>query len=132
MFKLLKYLLRVSPLKQISEISKRLRLPGFDGLPLYDVLSFFVKRLNEGELQVRARSLAFSFLLALFPAIIFIFTLIPYIPIEHFQDRMLALIQTLNLMFDPMITAINVMGNGAFAILFNKIYHCTKRSPSPI
>lgn len=49
-----------------------------------------------------------------------------------FTSDMLALIQTLNLMFDPMITAINVMGNGAFAILFNKIYHCTKRSPSPI
>ncbi len=49
-----------------------------------------------------------------------------------FTSDMLALVQTLNLMFDPMITAMNVMGNGAFAILFNKIYHCTKRTQSQI
>lgn len=94
MLKIFKYLITLSPLKQIIELSKKLILPGFDGLPLFSVLVFFIKRLNEGELQVRARSLAFSFLLALFPAIIFVFTLIPYIPIQDFQDRMLELIQT--------------------------------------
>lgn len=94
MLKIFKYLATISPLKQIIEFSKKLILPGFDGVPLFSVLIFFIKRLNEGELQVRARSMAFSFLLALFPAIIFVFTLIPYIPIQDFQDRMLGLIQT--------------------------------------
>ena len=147
MLKLLKYFLRISPLKQIIEITKRLRLPGFDGLPLYDVLSFFFKRLNEGELQVRARSMAFSFLLALFPAVIFIFTLIPYIPIEQFQDRMLELIQTLlpgntyeaarttiedivkhqrgGLLSFGFFFALFVSADGVLALLkwFNKSYH---------
>lgn len=81
--------------RAIIVFSKRLQLPGFDNIPLFDVAQFFYKRLNEGELQTRARSMAFSFLLALFPSIIFIFTLIPYIPIPDFQETLLSLIQTL-------------------------------------
>lgn len=73
-------------------ISKNLRIPGFEGLPFYDVAAFFLKRIQESELQTRARSLAFSFLLALFPSIIFIFTLIPYIPVPSFQDQLLNLL----------------------------------------
>jgi membrane protein len=73
----------------------KLVLPGFEGLPFLDVAGFFFYRLSEGELQTRARSLAFSFLLALFPSIIFLFTLIPYVPIQDFQNRMLTMLQTL-------------------------------------
>jgi len=36
----------------------------------------------------QASSLAYNFMLALFPATIFLFTLIPYIPIRHFQDNL--------------------------------------------
>lgn len=68
-------------------------LPGFERIPFVDVAGFFLHRIQEGELQTRARSLAFSFLLALFPSIIFIFTLIPYIPINDFQNRLLTLLQ---------------------------------------
>lgn len=45
-----------------------------------------------------------------------------------FTADMLALVHTLNLVFDSMITSMNIMGNGAFAILFNKIYHWSKSS----
>lgn len=52
--------------------------------------------------------------------------------ISHFgfTSDMLALVYTLNLVFDPMITAMNISANGAFAILFNKLYHCTKKPTS--
>ncbi|CAN5372866.1 YihY/virulence factor BrkB family protein [soil metagenome] len=95
MNKLRHFLFTHWPLKPVIALSKHLRLPGFDGLPLYDVTDFFIQRLQEGELQTRARSMAFSFLLALFPAVIFIFTLIPYIPIDNFQYQLLGLIQAL-------------------------------------
>lgn len=45
-----------------------------------------------------------------------------------FTGDMLALVQTLNLMFDPIITAMNVMGNGVFAIFFNKIFCRSKKT----
>ncbi|MBK9400929.1 MAG: YihY/virulence factor BrkB family protein [Bacteroidetes bacterium] len=91
--KIIRFIINNWPVKPLLVISKHLRLPGFEGLPLYDVGEFFFTRLNEGELQTRARSLAFSFFLALFPTIIFIFTLIPYIPIESFPERLLSLIR---------------------------------------
>ncbi len=70
-------------------ITKKIVLPGFDGLPLYDVIVFFFKGLMDGAITTRASSIAFKFFLALFPAIIFLFTLIPYIPVPHFQTTLL-------------------------------------------
>lgn len=73
--------------------TQRLILPGFDGMPLYNVLLFFFKGLVNGAVTTRASSIAFKFFVALFPAIIFLFTLIPYIPIENFQNELLATIK---------------------------------------
>ena len=42
---------------------------------------------------MRASAVSFSFFLALFPTIIFVFTLIPYIPIENFQVQLMALLK---------------------------------------
>lgn len=72
----------------IIERTKRIVLPGFEGVPLYDVAIFFYNGLRKGDLNTRAAALAFNFFLAIFPAIIFFFTLIPYIPIYNFQDSL--------------------------------------------
>jgi Na+/H+-dicarboxylate symporter len=39
----------------------------------------------------------------------------------HFSPDMLSLITALYIMFDPIITSINVLGNGAFATIFKRI-----------
>ncbi len=75
--------------------SRKIILPGFEGVSLYVVSKFFFQGINNGTLNMRAQSLAFSFFLALFPSIIFLFTLIPYIPIHHFQESLFSLLQTL-------------------------------------
>lgn len=75
--------------------SRKVILPGFEGISLYVVSKFFFQSINNGTLNTRAQSLAFSFFLALFPSIIFLFTLIPYIPINHFQDSLFNLLQSL-------------------------------------
>ncbi len=77
----------------IIDRTKRIVLPGFDGVPLYDVAIFFYNGLRKGDLNTRAAALAFNFFLAIFPAIIFFFTLIPYIPIHDFQDSLLNLLK---------------------------------------
>lgn len=89
---LLRILTEIKPVKYLLKSAKRISLPGFEGLPLYDVARFFFLRLKESEIKTRARAIAFSFFMALFPATIFIFTLIPYIPIESFPDELLSLI----------------------------------------
>ena len=69
--------------------------PGFKGRSLYDVGKFFFDSLFDADLMLRASSLAFNFFLALFPAIIFLFTLIAYIPIDNFQQDLLLNIKRL-------------------------------------
>jgi membrane protein len=58
-------------------------LPGFEGNSLYKVGKFFIKGAFDEELNLRTSYLAYSFFIALFPAIIFFFTAIPYLPIKN-------------------------------------------------
>ncbi|HNX54798.1 MAG TPA: YihY/virulence factor BrkB family protein [Prolixibacteraceae bacterium] len=73
--------------------AKQVTFPGLDGMPVYDVTVFFWKSIVDGAITTRASAIAFSFFVALFPAIIFLFTLIPYIPIANFQDELFLLIR---------------------------------------
>ncbi|HNW88637.1 MAG TPA: YihY/virulence factor BrkB family protein [Bacteroidales bacterium] len=97
--------------KTFRLVTKRITLPGFDDMPLYDVIVFFIRGLMDGDITTRASSVAYKFFIALFPAIIFLFTLIPYIPIENFQTILLETIRTalpenVNAMINETITDI--------------------------
>lgn len=81
-------------LDRIVKKAKKITLPFFDGLPLYDVARFFWKGIVDGAITTRASAIAFNFILAVFPTIIFLFTLIPYIPIDNFQEQLMKLIQS--------------------------------------
>lgn len=76
--------------KRFIEWSKSAVLPGFAPLPLHTVASFFFKEIAKESLITRASSLAYSFLLAIFPGIIFLCNLIPYLPFDGFQDKLLS------------------------------------------
>lgn len=89
----IKRLIRFKPAYKTVKGSRKVVLPGFKGLSLYVVTKFFFRGIKNGALNMRASSLAFSFFLALFPSIIFLFTLIPYIPIDHFNDYLFGLLQ---------------------------------------
>ncbi|MFC2175962.1 YihY/virulence factor BrkB family protein [Bacteroidota bacterium] len=88
-------ILKLPVIRNVIKFSKEVRIPGFDGLPLYDVTAFFIKGIQEGWLSLRASAVAFNFILAIFPAIIFLFTLIAYIPIDGFQEQLLEMMQVL-------------------------------------
>ena len=79
----------------LSQGAKRIKLPFFDGVPLYDVAIFFWRGIVDGAISTRASAIAFNFILAIFPAIIFVFTLIPYLPIAHFQQQLLNMLQSI-------------------------------------
>ncbi len=89
-----RFLMRFSFYRSFVAWSKTYFLPGFYPLPLYDVGAFFANEWQERTLMNRASSLAFNFMLAFFPATIFLFTLIPFVPIRHFQQQLLNLIST--------------------------------------
>jgi membrane protein len=80
---------------KLLNFTKKIRPIGLSGLSIYDISSFFYKGLIEGAITTRASSLAFNFFLAFFPAIIVLFTLIPYIPIDGFQETLMDILMNI-------------------------------------
>ncbi len=68
--------------------SKRRSLPGFFRVPVYDIVLFLYNESRRNAIQVRANSIAFSFMLALFPATIMLLTLLPFLPLEGFVNTL--------------------------------------------
>jgi len=77
--------------RYLIECTKYIAFPGFKPISLYTVAVFFFSEIKQGTLANKASSLAYNFMLALFPATIFLFTLIPYIPIRHFQENLISI-----------------------------------------
>lgn len=82
-------------LNVVLEWTKRHTVPGFGRLSIFEVGSFFVKGMSNGTLGIRAASIAFNFFLAVFPGLLFLSTLIPYIPIPNFQTELMDLLEQL-------------------------------------
>lgn len=80
------------PYRFAVDRSKKIILPGFDGVPLYDVIKFFINQVKKVGLNDRARSVSFSFLSAIPAATIFLCTLIPYLPVAKEIEKQLLLI----------------------------------------
>ena len=78
-----------------KEMIRKLVLPGFEGVPISHVVKFVVKGFTKGVLVTRASSIAFNMLMALLPASIFLFTLIPFVPIPNFQQELLKLFENI-------------------------------------
>jgi Predicted membrane protein len=74
---------------------QNLVLPGFDGVPISHVVRFIVKGFRKGVLVTRASAIAFNLLMALIPTTVFLFTLIPFIPIPNFQEELIKLFESI-------------------------------------
>lgn len=64
----------------------------FHEMSLYDVIKLYLEGIANGAVTQRASAIAFSFFMALFPFALFLFNLIPYIPLENFQDDFLVFV----------------------------------------
>lgn len=74
--------------------SKTTSFPGFNEIPIYDVVNFFFTQIRTIGMTERASAISYNFFMAIPPAIIFLFTLIPFIPIsEQFQRQLFGLIR---------------------------------------
>ena len=86
-------LAKIPVVNVLVRFGKKIRIPGLEGMSLYDVLEMYTIGIVQGALTTRAGGIAFSFFMAIFPFMLFILTLIPYIPIEGFQDGLFAFIK---------------------------------------
>jgi membrane protein len=65
--------------KSLKPWAKTVSFPGFFKVPLWDVMSFSLKEFQRFDLMIRANAVSFSFFLALFPSLISLFTLTPFL-----------------------------------------------------
>jgi membrane protein len=77
----------------LVRFGKKIKIPGLQGMSLYDVIEMYFIGIVKGALTSRAGGIAFSFFMAVFPFLLFILTLIPYIPIDGFQEGLFSFIQ---------------------------------------
>lgn len=82
-------------IRDLVKLSQKIKLPGLGGFTLYHLLSIYTTGIFKGSFSPRASSIAYSFLLALFPFLLLVLNLIPYIPIKSFQERFLLFVQEL-------------------------------------
>lgn len=88
------YIYKLPIVRTLIRISKRFRPPGFEGISLYEVSRFFIQQLQKGSLSQRAAAISFNFIMALPPACIFLFSLVPLFPIaDQFYNEVNAFVR---------------------------------------
>lgn len=93
--KLLRKLLFKRPVRRVITVLQRIKLPGFGGFSVYHISRFFFHALLQGQIVDRAAAIAFRLFIALFPALIVLLTLIPFIPVPDFQVKLLGAFHTM-------------------------------------
>ena len=74
--------------EKIKTYSNNIKIPGLKGITLYDLSYFIYQLVKKGNLNIKSAAISFDFFIALFPTMIFFLTLIPFIPVSDFQDRL--------------------------------------------
>lgn len=78
---------------RVESVLRLVVVPGFGRVPLYDVLVYFIRGFTQVNLIDRAAAVAFNVFVALFPMILFLFTLIPYFPLQNVTANVLEVMQ---------------------------------------
>lgn len=85
---------RIPVLNLGVKFCKKIKLPRFEGLSIYDLLELYILGIVKGALTTRASAIAFSFFTAIFPFLLFVLIVIPYIPIDGFKMEFLAFLES--------------------------------------
>lgn len=89
-------ILETPVIRDVAKACKNVKLPKLEGLTLYDLFKIYGFGILKGTFSTRASSIAFSFFMAIFPFLLFILNLIPFITfIENFQEEVLLFIEDL-------------------------------------
>jgi membrane protein len=84
-YKYKRLILQWNPGRLLIAWLKKIRFKKYENVSLYKIIKIFLKNLINDDILDRANGVAFNFILAIFPAIIFLFTLIPYVS-DYFPE----------------------------------------------
>ncbi|WP_418509730.1 YihY/virulence factor BrkB family protein [Corallibacter sp.] len=139
---------KIPVINLLVKFLKKIKLPALEGLSLYDLLELYITGVIKGALTTRASAIAFSFFTAIFPFLLFVLIVIPYIPIDDFKIKFLEFLNSFlppstseffftnifenidntqrgGLLSSVLIVSIALMANGISAIFsgFENSYH---------
>ncbi len=130
MTRLEKIIITLPPIAFLIRKSKDITIPGFRGIPIFDVIIFFSQQVKKIGLNERAAAIAFNLIMALPALMLFIFSIVPYFP-EFFdlQEQILSLFKDISpssktygfivgLLDDLMKQNVGVFSSGFILLLF--------------
>ena len=85
----------ISTINYITDFLKTIKWEILYGFSLFELLSLYSTGILKGSITTRAGSISFSFFMAFFPFLLFVLNLIPFIPIENFDQIFLDLLESL-------------------------------------
>lgn len=140
---------KIPVINKLVKWGKKVTFKKMGGLSLYDIMELYIIGIIEGAFTNRAAAIAFSFFMAIFPFLLFILNLLPYMPLNNFQedffellsenvppttfDAIYGIIEDIinnsnqGLLSSGFILAMFLMANGVNAMLsgFENSYHVT-------
>lgn len=144
---LIKFLTDSRTIKHILHKLDTIEL-GKHQISLYHLLEIYILNFKKHEIWERSSGVAFNFTLAIFPGIIFLITLIPYVPIPNLYDHIIHYIGDLamfeqvtetisdvihrtrtNLLSISVVFSLYLANNGMLSLMnaFNKIYRTVEK-----
>jgi len=86
-------------------------LPGFEGISILNLFQFLKEVFQKGNFALRSAAVSFRFFIALFPTLIFLLSLIPYLPIEGVKENLLVMSSELmpTVIYDVFESTVNVL-----------------------
>jgi membrane protein len=75
---------------------KKTHIPGAEGASVYDITALFFKGVKDIRLSERAAAMSFNFLMAIPPSLIFLCSLVPYLPLDTVESTLLNSIRLLS------------------------------------
>lgn len=79
----------------VVNLLKGMQIPGLKGFSTWDILVLVAEDVTNSNFTLYASAMAFNFFLALFPLFIFVFSLIPFIPIANLSTHVLQLMSAI-------------------------------------
>lgn len=86
---LIRRFLRCRPVRFVRLWVNNVSFPGNQNVPFANVMGYLLKGIFDGNLWRASKGLAFSLLMAVPPLLIFMFTLIAFLPLNGLQDELL-------------------------------------------
>lgn len=80
----------------VAKQANKVVLPGLEGLTLFDLWNIYSVGIIKGAFSIRANAISFNFFMAIFPFLLFLLNLIPFVWfVDDFQQKFLQFIDSL-------------------------------------